>query len=77
MFDLCRDKMLTLDLFSNNSRLRYWKYIKVLFSESICDQFIGACLNTIYTNFKFEPCLSFDLEFPELLKGAIVAFVRI
>ncbi len=28
-------------------------------------------------NFKFDPCINFDLEFLELLKSAIVVFVRI
>ncbi len=30
----------------------------------------------IYTNFKFDTCLNFDLEFLELLKGVIARGIR-
>ena len=36
------------------------------------EEYIGTCFDTIYTNFKFNPCVNFDPEFLELPKGAIV-----
>ena len=45
--------------------------MKSFFSSS------DICFDTIYTKFKFDPCINFDLEFLELLKCAIMPFVRI
>ena len=71
-------QILIFALFVNNSRLRHGKQIKVLFSDSIWDKkYVGICFNTIYTNYKCDLCINFNLEFLEMPRGAIVAFVRI
>ena len=36
---------------------------------------INTCFDTLYTNFMLDPYVNFDLEFLNLPKGAIVAFV--
>ncbi len=46
--------------------------------ESMWDEeYTGTWFDTVCTNFKFDPCINFNLEFLKLFKGSIVAFVGI